>query len=271
VYSSKSVALSRKQGSSGGKLNSAVTGNSVAVRRRTVAEEPVGRTGSSIPLQQLFVTVDEAQGPLPDAASGITVRDGPAVSMTVHANNMVVPEPTLRTSSPVSPTDSTASDQRLPSELQPLVASSAHVTTTSNRSASDGATADTAVTPAPGGLLKRTSSAPSLEDIQNRDHRMSQASDGAAPSPLNAETQRYLPQRYSVASVLGFLPRMIADSLVVSCGFLLVVAVRVNLGYPQCGLKPEDMDFMVIQENNCSTYEKNGRSIESSFSTFVSR
>ena len=78
------------------------------------------------------------------------------------------------------------------------------------------------------------------------------------------------PPSFSVRATLSFLPQMVTDSILISCGFLAIIALRVNYAYPRCGQKPEDIDFMVIEGGVCSWSERRDRAIESSVTTFVS-
>jgi len=91
--------------------------------------------------------------------------------------------------------------------------------------------------------------------------RMTIMSNPAARERLNAG--------FSFKNVLAFLPRLLGDAVIVSAGFLVIVAIRAYIGYPNCSKTPEQIEF-VGEPSDCSPAESDRRAIESAVVAFVS-
>jgi len=76
---------------------------------------------------------------------------------------------------------------------------------------------------------------------------------------------KFIPSKYSVRSVLSFLPGELRDVLIVSAVMSGMILLSVYIGYPTCGRKPEDIDFITNQSaSSCSQLEHLGAVFQAS-------
>jgi len=87
-----------------------------------------------------------------------------------------------------------------------------------------------------------------------------------------ADTDRKLiAQGHTFGTVLAHWPRQMLDAIMLSCAFLVVIAIRAFVAYPLCGVPVKDINYFALpKRDSCGSGEWIAAAVENSVMAYVS-